>query len=199
MSDVEKTPNEQLTEYINTYMADKTYDGDELEIRFGTNNYNQITKTDFDNIIQKLKSLGFRCNNSEGDYTLNIINEYSDPNTGKVKDSNIRTTIIGINAIQTYCRENIIRENKLNNIQFLQKFRKKDRNRNTLFPINFNDFQFRVNYKTERDLTPENVDMVKPEILQLFDSWRDNRKIFRFIKDILFNMKIQTNTLLNLT
>ena len=55
MSDVEKTPNEQLTEYINTYMADKTYDGDELEIRFGTNNYNQITKTDFDNIIQKLK------------------------------------------------------------------------------------------------------------------------------------------------
>lgn len=186
MSDVEKTPNEQLTEYINTYMADKTYDGDELEIRFGTNNYNQITKTDFDNIIQKLKSLGFRCNNSEGDYTLNIINEYSDPNTGKVKDSNIRTTIIGITAIQTYCRENIIRENKLNNIQFLQKFRKKDRNRNTLFPINFNDFQFRVNYKTERDLTPENADMIKPEILQLFDSWRDNRKIFRFIKRYTF-------------
>ena len=55
-----------------------------------------------------------------------------------------------------------------------------------LFPINFNDFQFRVNYKTERDLTPENADMIKPEILQLFDSWRDNRKIFRFIKRYTF-------------
>ena len=56
MSDVEKTPNEQLIDYINTYLMDKTYDGDELEIRFGTNYYNQITKIDFDNIIQKLKS-----------------------------------------------------------------------------------------------------------------------------------------------
>ena len=186
MSDVEKTPNEQLIDYINTYLMDKTYDGDELEIRFGTNYYNQITKIDFDNIIQKLKSLGFRCNNNEGDYTLNIINEYSDPNTGKVKDSNIRTTIFGINAIQKYCKENVIREDKLSNIQFLQKFRKKDNKRNTLFPINFNDFQFRVNYKTERDLTPDNADLIKPDILQLLDTWRDNRKIFRFIKRYTF-------------
>ena len=47
MSDVEKTPNKQLMEFINTYLMDKTYDGDELEIRFGINNYNQITKIDF--------------------------------------------------------------------------------------------------------------------------------------------------------
>ena len=66
MSDEEKTPNELLLEYINLYLAprNRDYKGDELEIKFGTKNYNQITKIDFDNIIQKLKSLNFfnHCN-----------------------------------------------------------------------------------------------------------------------------------------
>ena len=61
MSDEEKTPNELLKEFVDIYLAPHNikFKGDEFEIRFGTNQYNQITKTDFDNIIQKLKSLGF--------------------------------------------------------------------------------------------------------------------------------------------
>jgi len=190
MTDEEKTPNEKMIEYISLYLAsyNRNYDGDEFELKFGTKHYNQITKIDFDNIIQKLKSLNFNCVNSSGDYTLNIINEYSDPITGKMKDSNIRTTISGISNIQKYCRENIIREDKLQNIKFLQKFRKKPSiDGPTLRPIDYHDFQFRVNYKSERDLTPSSSSSdIKQEILQLIDNWRDSKKIFRFIKRYTF-------------
>ena len=187
MSDEEKTPNELLLDYINIYLAAKNrdYHGDELEIKFGTKHYNQITKIDFDNIIQKLKSLGFYKTKEE--YTLNIINEYVDERTGRIKDSNIRTTITGISNIQKYCKENMIYEDKLDNITFLQKFRKKERrDGDTLRPIDFNDFHFRVNYKTERDLTPTTGKPIKTEIIQAIDSWKDTKKIFRFIKRYTF-------------
>ena len=127
MADDEKTPTEIMREYISVYLAsyNRNYNGDEFEIKFGTNHYNQITKIDFDNIIQKLRSLNFTCVNDSGDYTLNIINEYADPLTGRIKDSNIRTTISGISNIQKYCKENMIYEDKLQNVEFLQKFRKR--------------------------------------------------------------------------
>ena len=44
---------------------------------------------------------------------------------GKVKDSNIRTTIFGINAIQKYCKENIIYEDKLKIFSFYKNFEKR--------------------------------------------------------------------------
>ena len=189
MSDEEKTPNELLKEFVDIYLAPHNikFKGDEFEIRFGTNQYNQITKTDFDNIIQKLKSLGFELQSDEN-YTLNIINEYADPRTGRMKDSNIRTTIKGISNIQKYCKENMIYEDKLKNISFLQKFRKKtSRDGDTLRPIDFWDFQFRVNYKTERPLNPVDGQPIKPEIAKLLDTWRDSKKTFRLIKRYTFS------------
>ena len=100
MTDEEKTPNDLLRDYCNIYLAheNRNYQGDELEVKFGTKHYNQITKIDFDNIIQKLKSLGFV--KTQENYHLNITNEYIDERTGKIKDSNIRTTIKGISNIQ---------------------------------------------------------------------------------------------------
>ena len=82
----------------------------------------------------------------------------------------------------------MIYEDKLQNIEFLQKFRKRaSRDEPPLRPIDFRDFQFRVNYKSERNLTPSSSSTnIKPEILQLIDSWRDSRKIFRFIKRYTF-------------
>ena len=41
----------------------------ELEVRFGTKSENRITKIKFNNVMEKLKSLGFKCLNdsdSEG-------------------------------------------------------------------------------------------------------------------------------------
>lgn len=187
MSDDEKTPNELLSEYINIYLAprNRDYRGDELEVKFGTKHYNSITKTDFDNIIQKVKSLGFQEIKEE--YYLNITTEFVDERTGKMRDSNIRVTINGISNIQKYCKENMIYEDKLDNITFMQKFRKKDgRDGVVLFPIDFHDFHFRVNYKTERDLTPNGIRNIRPEVSAMIDSWKDTKKTFRFIKRFSF-------------
>ena len=48
MSDEEKTPNDLLMEYVDIYLAprNRNYKGDELELKFGTKHYNQITKID---------------------------------------------------------------------------------------------------------------------------------------------------------
>ena len=191
----EKSPNDLLSEYIDVYLEhkDKMYMGDELEIKFGTKRFNQINKVDFDNIISKLKSLDFYPIKPEGEYTMNITNEYADARTGKMRDSNIRTTLTGIRKIQKYCKENRISEDKLMNVTFLQKFRKTvgdtgDR----LHPIDFHDFHFRVNYKTERNVTPKRGD-IKPGVAQLIDNWRDTKKVFRFIKRYTFVHRDKTD------
>ncbi len=185
--DEQKTPNELLLEYINIYLAprNRDYRGDELEVKFGTKYYNQITKTDFDNIIQKLKSLGFEQIKEE--YYLNINTEFVDERTGKMRDSNIRVTINGVSNIQKYCKENMIYEDKLEGITFMQKFRKKNgSNGEVLFPVDFHNFHFRVNYKTERDLTPSREKNIRPEVSSMIDSWKDTKKTFRFIKRYSF-------------
>ena len=117
------SPNELLIEYINQYLGANGSNQDELEVRFGTKHYNTISKIDFDNIIEKIKSLNFQEEVVDGSYTLNIQNEYNDPRTGKTKISNIRTTISGLKNIQTYCQENNLDiENLPVGTIFMQKF-----------------------------------------------------------------------------
>ena len=101
------TPQQRLEDYINIYMDSKT-NQDEFEVRFGTKYYNKISKIDFENIIAKVKSMGFHATNIDGDAYLNIQNEYADARSGRMKLSNIRTTIFGIHNIQKYCKENNI-------------------------------------------------------------------------------------------
>tara|TARA_B100001123_G_scaffold449689_1_gene616101 strand:+ start:655 stop:3987 length:3333 start_codon:yes stop_codon:yes gene_type:complete len=184
MSD-EQNPSEQLNEYIKIYLGNKSNLQDELEIRFGTKHWNTLSKIDFNNIIEKIKSYGFKLKGlTDGNYTLNIQNEYSDPKTGRVKMSNIRTTIIGIHNIQKYCKENSLDKESLPyDIEFLQKFsKKKYRNsKEFLKPIDFHDFHFRVNFKEERKLHKN-----KPEIEHLLDNWKNTKKNFRFIKRFTF-------------
>ncbi len=185
--DEQKTPNELLLEYINIYLAprNRDYRGDELEVKFGTKYYNQITKTDFDNIIQKLKSLGFEQIKEE--YYLNINTEFVDERTGKMgipKKGDPRNG--GIN-IQKYWKEKMSDEDKLEGITFMQKFRKKNgSNGEVLFPVEFHNFHFRVNYKTERDLTPSREKNIRPEVSSMIDSWKDTKKTFRFIRRYSF-------------
>ena len=124
-------PHELLNLYIGYYLGERVRSNDEFEVRFGTNPYHSLTKIDFDNVIEKLKSLGFTSDSFEGNYTLNISNEYDDVKTGRKRTSNIRTTIKSLPAIKKYCGENNLTEEKLfepiydNNVEFLQKFRKR--------------------------------------------------------------------------
>ena len=66
--------NDLLEKYIKIYLG-STFNTDELEIRFGTNDkFNKITKIKFDNTIKKLSSLGFKPTVPSGSYHLNINN-----------------------------------------------------------------------------------------------------------------------------
>lgn len=178
-------PNELLNEYINMYLGANSSRQDEFEVRFGTKHYNTISKIDFDNIIEKLKSLQFKEEIVDGSYTLNIQNEYNDERTGKVKMSNIRTTISGLQNIQNYCKENNLDiENLPVGTIFMQKFPKRlgnARDSVTLKPIDFHDFHFRVKYSTERHLHTK-----KNEVIMLLENWKDSKKNFRFIKRFTF-------------
>ena len=189
-------PHELLDLYIDYYLGDQKRRNDEFEVRFGTNPYHSLTKIDFDNVIEKLKSLGFKSDTIEGTYTLNISNEYDDVKTGKKKTSNIRTTIKSLPSIQKYCSENNLTEEKLfepiynGNIEFLQKFRKRvtvkdegEEKLTNLHPIDFRDFEFRINYKSENKLT---LQRGGNKIKLLLNDWSNQKKTFRLIKRYSF-------------
>jgi hypothetical protein len=187
-------PHELLNLYIKYYLGKEKRRNDELEVRFGTNPYHALTKIDFDNIIEKIKSLGFTSDYTEGEYSLNISNEYDDPRSGKKKMGNIRTSIKSLPAIEKYCKDNTLTEETIfeqiysQNVAFQQKFRKKVRLENddgeekeiSLAPIDFRDFEFRVNYKSELQLTIENKGSFK--VKNLLNDWSNQKKTFRLIK-----------------
>lgn len=151
----------------------------ELEVKFGTRNFNKITKIDFDNVIQCLKSNGFVANSSNGVYNLKIQNSYFDKNINKVIISNIRTEIHGIYNIQQYCRTNEI--NIENQNKFVKKIRVKDESNKFLEPINYDDFNFRITLNTEEDLNNNNN-----QLINMLNNWDKNNKIFRYINRISF-------------
>ena len=174
------TSKEQFSKYLNIYLSEKNK-YDEFEVRFGTNRKNKTTKIKFDNVIKKLKSLGFKC--SSKDYHLNIFTNYVDSKTGKTKQSNIRTTIKEIVNIQNYCATNTLNledPTKANYIKFEQKSTKKI-GIDYLNPVDFDDFEFRINYKTERIINNSNRNVVS-----LLNTWNDSKKIFRLIKRFTF-------------
>jgi hypothetical protein len=169
----------KLEEYIGLYNRHKNK-RDELEVRFGTKYYNPITKINFNNALKKMKSIGFIQMEAES-YHLNIQNEYIDPNTGKNRLSNIRTTIKGLYNIQKYCKTNTFDSNNIPDyITFMQKFRKSIRSQeNRLEWIDYHDYEFRVNYKEERILDKSNR-----LLSNILNSWIDSKKTFRLIKRV---------------
>ena len=66
----------------------------ELEVKFGTKGIKQITKDDFDNVIKKLISSGFKIIKSQ-EYCLKIQSEFTDITNGKRKLSYIRALYSG--------------------------------------------------------------------------------------------------------
>ena len=169
----------KLEDYIGLFHQSRNK-RDELEVRFGTKYYNPITKIKFNNALKKMKSIGFIQVEAES-YHLNIQNEYVDPNTGKTKLSNIRTTIKGLYNIQKYCKTNTFDTTNIPDyITFMQKFRKSIRGQETrLNYIDYHDYEFRVNYKEERQL-----DKTNRLLSNILNSWSDSRKTFRLIKRV---------------
>ena len=155
----------------------------ELEVRFGTRGIKPLNKNDYDNVIKKLKSLGFTSINEVGTSSLKIQSEYLDKNTGRFKLSNIRVSINDLNEIQKYCKSNSIKEIYNNNKSGLVSFVNKNYvfiDKQKLFPVNFDDFNFRVSYQIEEEISLSSKNFI-------IQNWNKNKKTFRYINRVTFN------------
>jgi hypothetical protein len=152
----------------------------ELEVRFGTKG-KILTKNDYDNVIKKLKSSGFYSKNNSGEYYLRMNSEFMDVD-GRIKISdNIRTEIMGIHNIQSYCKNNDLKEIiKLNftSVSFIKKAQVYI-NDKRVFPVDIDDFNFRVSYANELQVKTG----VKNGIV---DKWKTYKKQVRFINRVKF-------------
>ena len=84
----ELNSQQQFDNIVNKYLENvvRLSDGvPEFEIRFGTRGIKRISKIDFDNVIQKLKSSGFELMDVNA-YTLKMQSEFLDKKTGRTKE-----------------------------------------------------------------------------------------------------------------
>jgi hypothetical protein len=181
----QKTLKNHLDIYLRSLGSKDNSQVDELEIRFGTNHKNKITKIKFDNVIEKLYSLGFNMIDKDGKYHLNIANEYVDFKTQKNRTSYIRTEIKGISNISNYCKNDMFdTEDVPAFVSFMSKHRKKTtENEAGLYPIDNKKFEFRVNYKVEKNYNSEgNNYNNNKHIVNILKNWKYSKKTYRFIK-----------------
>ena len=171
----------RFTEYLKNYVSSKDQK-DEFELRFGTNYNNKITRIHFDNVIKKLKSNNFTCQFPNGQYHLNIQNEFLDERTGRLRMSNIRTEIKGLMNIKKFCLKNVFNlEIPEPYITFMQKRAKEITNGERVLPLDTEEYEFRVNYKTETRMANSH-----PLVRQMLDKWNSTKKTYRLIKRFTF-------------
>lgn len=162
----------------------------EMEAKFGTRGIKHITKLDYDNVVKKLKSLGFASENELGTYSLKIQPEFLDVRTGEFKTSGdfdrFRVEIVGLTSIQEYCKTNSL--NTINEKSFVDlKIMKKldvrpDKTKDEIIEsANFDDFNFRVSIKNE-----ETLGRTSKIALELFENWNRGKKVFRYMNRVTF-------------
>jgi len=185
-----KTSQKQLEKMINLYFNNissvsvkdpKQESTPELEGKFGTRG-RAMTKNNYDNVIQKLLSLGFRCKNFSGIDRLSIQTVYLDIESGKFKNSNIRTEIHGITEIQKYCETNdIVNLIKFGKPLFVRKAPITDESNVLLQDVLFPEFNFSMSYKMENYFST-NSKVVR----DISKSWSSSKKRFRHLNRIQF-------------
>jgi hypothetical protein len=172
----------------------------ELEAKFGTIRYSKhtnteqefttspfITKSNYDNVIKKIRSVGFTSDASSEMYRLSISSEVN-TGGGKTYMSNVRTEIHGVSAIEQYCRtdsiDDIVRKfpQSVAHVQksFPDPVQKPPGSEQPFNPnqIDFSDFNFRITYKIENS---------KPrDMTKIVSNWKRAKKTFRLINRVSF-------------
>ena len=155
----------------------------EFEIRFGTKGIKRISKNDFDNVVQYLKSKNFTSRGEQT--TLKIRSEFTDPKTGRSRISNIRTEVNGKFSIREICKHKtnspLDNENVRYGVEFIQKSSYKNEDGTTLRPVDFDEFNFRATLQAEKKMS-QTSGLVK----QLLNDWDDKKKIFRLVNRYSF-------------
>ena len=139
----------------------------ELEVRFNTKN-KFLSKINFDNVIKYLLSKNFIITESF-EYMLRINNQNNN-------FKSIRLELEGINNIQEYCKNKNINNFNNNFINFIEK-KYYTSSGKTYYPVDFNDFNFRVSFQTEKKFD-KNDELIKNYI----NDFPNILKTFRYIK-----------------
>ena len=174
--------------YLNS--TNSRYVNYEMEAKFGTKGVKKITKIDYDNVIKKLKSLGYETTNDDGLYSLRIQPEFLDMKTGQFRTTNdferFRVEINGLENIIEYCNTNdinLINKNNPNAVTIMKKFDvnvdEKDMSSEKIRSADFSEFNFRVTLKKE-EIVNKNGTVGR----QLFEKWSSTKKVFRFINRV---------------
>ena len=163
----------------------------EMEAKFGTKGIKQIGKMEYDNVIKKLKSVGFRCNNENGNYSLKIQPETMFRGELSVAGNFdlFRVEINDLLNIQEYCKTNNLKtlnQKSPASVAILQKYDVKENpenpeNNQTIHSGDFDDFNFRVTLKSEKTMFKNN-----PKVTALMDTWNSKKKIFRYINRVTY-------------
>ena len=194
---VSKQKKEEFENIVKSYLESKPYlvfdrKVNELEIRFGTNPKlsRPISKIDYDNVVKQLYACGFKPENIDGTQILRIQTEYTDPNTGITKMSNIRAEITGSDLIQEYCKTNSLQKvidmpsTVFNKLKFTKKSTAIKRDgpvMSFIRKLDMDDFNFRVSYQTEEDFN------IQSNIARnIISKWMDSKKMFRCMNRVRF-------------
>lgn len=163
----------------------------EFEIRFGTKSHRHnrpISKIDYDNVVKQLLAFGFQTNNKDGIQMLRIRPQYTDVKTGIVKMSNIRAEIVGIHAIEEYCKFNDIQKlvdmpnHNSNTLKFTQKMSATNKDGTYIKPVDFDDMNFRVSYQVESDYS------LRSQMIQsMIQNWSKSKFEFRYMNRVRFS------------
>ena len=161
--------------YVNYLVANITSDvkneNVELEAKFATRGFRKISYVDFNNVIKKLLSMGFKKGDKQE--ILRIFNETIPGAQDYKKLSNIRTELLGMGNISEYCKTNKI-NNNMNPI-----FERKHPvivSQEKVMPVNVPDFNFRVSLQKEMLFSQDHE-----EIIAILDKWTNTKKTFRYI------------------
>ena len=149
----ELTPQKQFDNIVNTYLENLNSSTDktpEFEIRFGTKGYRKISKNNFDDVVQRLKSYGMNMISNSAP-SLKMKSEYINKETGRTQQSNVRVEINGLHQIQEYCKLNTIDTDRIHPT-FVQKSAVFI-NDKKLYPVDINDYNLRADFQTEKSIT----------------------------------------------
>ena len=174
----QEDPNEKLNILLKTYMDSKSTLGDnntpEIEVKFGTKGVKTINKSNFNNVTKSLLNFGFSLT-SEEQYLLRTSLEFNDKKLEQ-EYKNLRFEIVGIENIQNYCITNQVPEQIGENHKFMEK-QLYSYGGTTYYPVDFDDYNFRVTYNIEKD-----INTTSEGIQKIINNWKTYKKNFRYLK-----------------